>query len=139
MDAVAIAARQRVYGLTDWEAGHQDAGTAVGRLWLRKAITRAQMDAADRYFEKHRAYDRARKAPIGLAAGNQAGHDGELVTDDYIDWAIGIVGEVETLIYALKDINAEATVHWVVILGNDPPEFMLPALREGLDCLAKRL
>lgn len=139
MTLVATEARQRVHGLTAWQSAHQDAGTVLGRLWLRRAISQAQKDAGEKYRNKRDAAMRAIKAPLSLQVTNKAGDGGDVVTNDYISWATAVVGEYETLKAALKDIKAEATVELVVILDDEPLDSMLPALREGLDLLAKRL
>jgi len=139
MTLVVQEARQRVHGLTPWQSAHQDAGTVLGRLWLRKAISQAQKAAGDKYLAKHNAAMRAIKAPAGLQVTNKAGDGGEIVTQEYIAWAIGVVGEYETLKAALRDIRADATVDLVVVYDDEPPDSMLPALRDGLDLLAARL
>ena len=139
MTLVATEARQRVYGLTVAQSADEDAGTVLGRMWLRQAISRLQCDAGKKYLEKYEAAMKAIKAPVGLRVTNSAGDGGDTVTEEYVDWATKAVGEYETLKAALEDVRAESSVRYVVILDTDPPDWMLPALHDGLNMLVVKL
>lgn len=62
--SVAIAARMRVFGLTEAQARGQDGGTVIGRMHHAKELTSDQVEAGFVYLEARNAYHRA----IGVAS-----------------------------------------------------------------------
>lgn len=54
-----VAARQRLFGLSEKDTKEGYAGSVVGRLRLAKVIRRDQYDAAIKYLEVRNAYQRA--------------------------------------------------------------------------------
>lgn len=53
---VAINARKRIYGLADDTCESQEAGYLLGRLFLARRITKAQLDAGNRMAEDYSRY-----------------------------------------------------------------------------------
>lgn len=143
MTKIVKWARQRIYGLTDEQSAHQDGGTVQGRMWLRKQITREQCDAADRYVEKHSRAMAAIKAPASLKVSNRAGDGGDLITEEYVEWAVRAVAEYRILRQAVIDVDkaAESALDMMVINQqdhSDDPD-MVAAVRFGLAILVDKL
>jgi len=57
--SVAIAARMRVFGLTEAQAKAQEGGTVIGRMRHSRELTADQVEAAFSYLEARNAYHRA--------------------------------------------------------------------------------
>jgi hypothetical protein len=137
---VATEARQRVYGLSVSQSTHEHAGSAVGRLWLSGAITNAEREAGDRYRELHDKAMKAIKAPVGLAVGGTPGSGGDLVTDEYIDWAIKATAHYRTIQDALQDISCRHAIERLVISDEDCPSAAAASVvRVGLSMLVNKL
>lgn len=96
-DAVEVVSiyRQRQYGLTPDQAKFPEAETVIGRLWLRSRITEPMRKAGERFLEIHDAAMRAIKAPMGLAKSSAPGTGGDIVTEEYITWAVKAVAVYE--------------------------------------------
>ena len=94
---VVVTARQRLYGLTPEQCRSQEAGTVLGRLYLAKLISYAEKEAGIRFGEIHAKAKRALQAPDTLArgGGGSAASTGDLVSEDYIDWAMKAVAKWE--------------------------------------------
>ena len=140
-DATVVAreARQRVYNLTQAQSTHEQAGTAVGRLWLSGAITTAEREAGDRYRELHDRAMKAIKAPVGLAVGAGPSSDGDLVTDEYIDWAIKATAHWRTLQDALQDISCRHAIERLIVSDEDCPSAAAASVvRVGLSMLVNK-
>ena len=141
MCKVAIDARQRVYGIPEEQAKHEKAGTVLGRLWLSGAITTEQREAGEKYLELYNAAMRAINAPDGLAVSDSGGSSGDVVTDEYIAWAIKAVERYEVMKAAIHDLSPYAIglVEWVVVndlgIGLEP----MPALQRELNILAAKM
>lgn len=143
---VAIEARVRHTGLPPDLASHEQAGTALGRLWLRTShlkdddplkITTPMREAGERYLELRNAALRAIKAPIGLAKSGDAGTGGDLVTEDYIEWAIAAVARYEVAKAWLG--NQVGLVESVIIDDRECQPYEVPLLADTLTYLAQRM
>jgi hypothetical protein len=137
---VVIEARIR-HGVSEAEAPRQEGGTALGRLWGQKLITTAQKDAGDAYAELHAEAEVYAHAPKGfqrIDGGPAMDWDcKDFDPEAYTQRAIDKIGKRDGLCAALTEAKAEASVFWVAILDCDPPDWMLPALRDGLTLLAR--
>jgi hypothetical protein len=61
----------------------------------------------------------------------------EFDREGYTQRAVAAIGKRDGLEAALVAAEANASVFWVCILDCDPPNWMLPALRDGLTLLAR--
>lgn len=137
--AVGLAYRENHYGLTPDQASHEKACTALGRAYLRRYITEEQLRAGERYLELKNAELNAIKAPAGLAKGGTGGTGGDLVTDEYIEWAIRAVAVYEVAKAWLDDIELRAVVDAVALDDHECDEVTAPYLRRALAHLVKRM
>lgn len=87
--------RMRLYGLKAEQSKTREAGTVLGRMLLRKVITDNEYAAGERYGEWHACAQRAIHAPDSLVRSNSGSDGGDLVSGEYIDWAIRAVGRWE--------------------------------------------
>jgi len=126
-------------GLPPDLAGHELAGTSIGRLWLAGKITTLQREAGDQYMALRAAMLRAIKAPDGLAATDGRGAPGDLVTDNYVAWAVAAVARYKVVRGWLCDAALAAVVDSVVVDGRECDEATLPYLVRGLQVLADRM
>lgn len=134
---VAIEARVRHTGLPPDLASHEQAGTALGRLWLRGEITAPMREAGERYLELRNAALRAIKAPVGLTKSGDAGAGGDLVTEDYVAWAISAVARYEVARAWLG--NRVGLIESVVIDDRECQPYEVPLLADALTYLAQRM
>jgi hypothetical protein len=137
----AIEARQRVYGVSETEAPRQEAGSAVGRLWARGAVSQVQLDAAKSYRQIHALALRYEQPPHGLevtGGGRPVDWDAEGFDQEaYTDRAISAIARYHGLRMALENIAAERVIYHTVIEDRDTPGWTLVKLREGLDLIAR--
>lgn len=145
---VALAYREKQYGLPPDLAGHEKACTVLGRLWLQSArlkdgdsrkVTTAMREAGERYLALKQNERKALQAPDGLAKTGEGGSGGDIVTEDYIDWATRAVTLYEVAKGWLDDINVRAIVDHVVLADNECDAEALPYLVRGLSHLVKRM
>lgn len=147
---VAVEARCRLYGLTEDEAGHQEAGSVVGRLELlgrrgRKhplAITAAQRMAAERYMEARGNHLRAIMARSDIEQKRPASA-GDGVSKSYEAWCKGAIVRWLKVEEAIEDVaimhrheNVFAAVDCLIV-RDELHEHMVPALRLALVALTK--
>lgn len=128
-----LAYRQARYGLTEAQAKDQRAATELGRLCLSGAITQAMYDAGVQYLELHDEMLRAIKAPVGLRKTNASGDGGDMVSEDYVTWAIGAVAK-----WKVFEMKGWPCMQMVVIDDQPTTEGITNELRVALAILAKR-
>lgn len=134
---VVFEARRRVLGLPGNLAGHEKAGTALGRLWLVGEIGDRLLEAGERYLEIHREAMRAIKAPIGLAVSNSTGTVSDQISDDYVVWAMSAASRYQVMRAALEAAGVCRVVHAVVIEDASVSAANLQRLTAGLRILAR--
>ena len=132
MTQVATEARQRVYGLSPANAAHEKAGTVLGRLWLSGDITEPMRQAGERYLEIYEAAMKAINAPVGLRT-RTAGDSGDVVTEEYEEWAIAAVARYRTIKNDLIADGSHSAVHMVAVEDTQPClPIMVRLMSQGL-------
>jgi len=77
---VAVSARERVYGLPCGLAGHQEAGDALGRAFIREIISRSEHEAGLEYERLYRQWVKvALVKPLASSSdlNRSSGYDGD--------------------------------------------------------------
>lgn len=160
IQAVAMAARQRVFGLTPDQAVRMPETSVLGWLCATGEISARQNEAASIYHRLTRSYDKVMgwHHPTGVIARMVATRDDEKpVSDrdvvilptaphdgtdqDYVEWCEGVVMAFDDCRRALAgcgDRFALSVVNAVVLSDRDIP-FFIGALRVGLNALAQAL
>lgn len=69
----------------------QRAETYIGELAMKEKITEAQYQAIIQFVSLRNDFQRAIKAPFAGANNAVPGGSGDLVTDNYVDWAKGAI------------------------------------------------
>ncbi len=141
--AVALAARERVFGLSATEARFSEAGSVIGRLFLSKEINKAQYDAAIEYEKTIALADAAILAkgfPTPGDLNRSHGHDNaDGAEPGYVAKCRAATERANVCWRALKD--ADQLARWAVdtiVLQNQ----LVPALGElrvGLNALVRTL
>jgi hypothetical protein len=145
--AVGHTARQRVHGLPENVVSLEEAGYALGRLYLAREITKFQLWAGDEYAKVCRRYDRtmgARGVRSASEFNGPAGYDNDDGTDkDYVDecnearrrWTDSQLA----LMHATEQICDPYVTYAVNVWSVDGVEAWgyLPSLRVGLNALAR--
>lgn len=134
----AAIARMRHHGVKLEDALLGDAGTVQGRLWLSGAITYAEREAATQAYDRHAKMQRAIHAPDSLMTGGSGG-GGDLVTDDYVDWATRACADWDVVRWWLVDKAAYVVFDVCILNQSNPSPIELPCLKRGLSYVAKRL
>lgn len=147
--AVAVAARQRVFGLSEEDAKGQEGGTALGRLMLEGVIAkesqaRDMVEAAEYFRERRRSYESAIHASRLTTATDYTGqrgraHGGDGDQPDYVDWcnrSRAKYAEMRRAILECGDPLAMIALEMTVLedrrpVGNE----MMGALRCGLNAV----
>lgn len=136
----ALLARQRIYGLSEDQAKNQYAETALGRLYLAHHITKWQRLAGEKYLALRCDAMKAYRAPQSYMAGNGKSADGDLISDEYVEWCRRVTDGYER---ALRLISASAprrelvpltAVNMIVVEDRDA-NWLIGDLRVGLDAL----
>lgn len=136
--AVVLEARRRLHGLPEDLAGHEKAGSVLGRLWLACEIDDRLLEAGERYLDIQREAMRAIKAPTGLAVSAR-GAAGDQISDDYVVWAVSAVTRYEIMRAALEAASACGVVNAVVVEDTPVDAADRPTLVAGLRALARKL
>lgn len=134
----AWEARQRVYGVSADQASLEEAGSALGRLKLVGVISGPMYEAGNRYHTLQVNAVRALGGPRNTARGGSGGVSGDVISDDWVEWAVGVTSQFRAFSAALAQINAANTVELVVVHDVDPLPVMHPALRDGLGLLVHK-
>jgi len=103
----------------------------LGRLWMRGELSEAERVAGERYLALHADYERALNSPIGSHRASLGGDDGDQVTDEYIEWAIGAVMRWDVF-------KIDSRVLQMVVIEDRHVGGNLRILRLRLSALAKR-
>jgi hypothetical protein len=150
----AIAARQRVFGISAKDADSQEGGTAVGRLWLedkfgdRKTQGKDALEAAEQFRSRRQAYERAidaRSIKTSTNYADGAGGDPCPNGDEkrYVDQcniARRLYGEIRRVILGCEDPMAMMAIEMVVIDDIMPKDqATMGALRIGLNAINRLL
>lgn len=148
MQAVALEARQRVYGLTKAQAAQTDVESSfLGRLYAMREISKRQYDTASAYLELCREYDRLHPVRGFTEAGNLdrgAGYDASDGTEEwYLKRFWRVTQKYAACHQALRatqtvDIHAQQITDNVVLKRYEMPAHVA-SLRIGLNALAKPL
>jgi hypothetical protein len=145
--AVGHTARQRVHGLPENVVHFEEAGYALGRLYLAREITKFQLWAGDEYAKVCRRYDRtmgARGVRSASEFNGPAGYDNDDGTDPkyvaecneararWTDSQLALMQVSESLFdpfvtYAVNVWSVDGKEAWGY----------LPSLRVGLNALAR--
>lgn len=142
--AVALAGRERVFGLSAEQAKAMPESSALGRLRASREISMRQYEAGARYQGIARDYAKALGAkglPQPGDLNRSRAHDGDDGTaEDYVRWCRRAIERHDACARALGeadrlDRHASTTVRAVVIADWLVPYFV-PALRVGLNALA---
>ena len=140
----ALEARQRVFGVSPADAPDPRVATVLGRLNLDGTITDSMYRAGLQYLDLYLAAMRAIKAPMSRGGGG-ASHDGDMLSDDYVVWAIKAVAHYEVMKAALEDAEQGGgewcgqAVGAVVLENVVMPVWWTPELIMGLGILAKKM
>lgn len=69
----------------------QRAETYIGELAMKEKLTEAQYQAIIQFVSLRNDFQRAIKAPSSMADNKAPGSSGDLVTDNYVEWAKGAI------------------------------------------------
>lgn len=116
-------------------AAMQDAGSILGVLHVQGRITKAMKEAGELVEEYHRDKERATQTPDSLATRG-AGTGGDLVSNDYISWAIAAVAKWEVAKDWLTTASALKVFEHCVVGRNYPTDEEYGSLYIGLSYLA---
>jgi hypothetical protein len=127
---VALNARMKHTGLPRPLAGHERAGTVLGRLRLlgmrtndKEGITEPQYEAGTRFLEAYTKKTGAIMPPAGLEKVNP-GANADEPTEDYLEWAIAAVARFWVVRDRLTD-DQWHVIDWVVINDREHPDLGL--------------
>lgn len=109
--SVMIAARVRMYGVTEHQAGLNEigmpnAGNLYGRMRLQGTLSADQWSAAEWYVNKRNAWLRAIQAK-GEASGGDGQGTNRGDTDSYVDWVRETIDTWKQVIDCVQDISIE--------------------------------
>ena len=127
------------YGLTEEQARHEKAGSPLGRMWLKKAISEAEREAGERLVEWHGKAQAAIMSPDSLVRKTGGGSSGEEVGEDYIEWAIKAVSRWSVAKGWLTDRMCYAPFSRVVIGEGQCDVLDEQNLQRGLRYVAVKL
>ena len=141
--AVAIEARQRVFGLPPTISRDQMAGSAVGRYCIQKHITRVQYDAAMLYLADCEAYSHAIGTP-GLPRAVDLNATGGQNNHENVGKVLAAIRAHDAMVKAVQaqqnELRNTANLFGaldVVIRQDKMLDHMLGDLRAGLNALVR--
>lgn len=136
--SVVVAARMRMFGLSEARASTQEGGPVIGRMLLREELDDDQAEAAARYLEIRNAYHRAIGAVSDTGRAPPPEEEGEGTYEDFCyrarkRWsaAEGVIRDV--MQEQRSPAPASALEHFIV-RDMYVPELVGP-LREALNAL----
>ena len=139
---VAVEARERVYGLTRAAAKLSEAGDALGRLYLNKLVSRAEMEAGRQYEMLRRSVDSISMTKRIVSSADwdrMRGFDGDEGDNpayiEYCEWVDRRYYESRKALLDAGPLVMPA-VDWWVIEGTEAWA-VLGSLRLGLKALAE--
>ena len=154
---VALAARIRLYGLSEAQAKDQHAVTVLGRLWLSGLlrsgdepvkIAEARRMAGEAYVQLRNAAYKAIRAPASLRVGDTRGGEVDLdllskeVIDAYETWCDRACARWDEARNALVEFGRQnreivpLTAVNVIVIEDQDARWLLADLIAGLDVLA---
>lgn len=139
MGEIVLLARQRIHGLTADQAKDPLAETLLGRLFLTNKISEFERRAGETFRDWHGAAMKALKAPDALAKGGGKSADGDLVSDDYVEWAMRAVARWEVAKDWLMQANRYSQAEVLRVCIDQTPARSMTLLSYGLSYLAKRM